>query len=318
MQTDTKLETIDTDLSSYNTRISTLEKGNMVYSGSREDFINDVYNSAKIVSGNYISNNDYISVLTKNPGNQKEFLKYNFYLTAGSHNIIYKDGSVLATFDISSTGNYNIYFKPDGDSAWGGNKYYIEPISNVQNTLYRSILSDDYYIRGTMNNWGTPDDTLPMYEKDSIALYYGIYLPAATEFKIYNKSRDTWYGTSEGSNYYINNSRFVDVAFDTISHNITVSDSFFSPYYIDVVSKAFRAVVHLDDVVILDMDGITIYSRDAGGNVVTLDLEAAIEQNKNNITAATEDIKTLSATLDSIDTTSSSLATLKFEELEEI
>lgn len=116
-KTDTHLKTIDTYVASSNSRISTLEKGNMVYNGSREDFINDLYSGTKLSNGNYISNNDYISVFIRNAENKKEFLKYNFYLEAGTHNIIYENGDVLTTFSIGQSGNYNIYFQPDGNSA---------------------------------------------------------------------------------------------------------------------------------------------------------------------------------------------------------
>lgn len=266
-------ETLRSDIASHGIRLSTLESANYVYDGDETQFIQDLYSGTKLNNGNYISNNNYVSVLTRNPEVTTEFVKNNYYLTAGQHNIIYSNGDVLATFNIGISGYYNIFFRPDGNDAWGGDKYYVAQVQNTATTnLARSVLSNEYFIRGTMNNWGEDgsNDTLPMYDNGSEAIYWGVYLTAGTEFKIFNKTDSDWYPES---NYIINNNKFVDITFNKTSHNISVADSAFSPYYIDKVSTGFRAIVHLGNAIVFNKDGITKYSVDVGGNRIVKTLQ---------------------------------------------
>ena len=265
--TNTNIDTINTTLKSQNTRISTLESANYVYDGDKESFIRDFY-LGNLSNGNYISNNNYISVLTRNTENTDEFLKFNYYLEAGTHNIIYEDSTVLATFNIEESGYYNIYFRPDGNPEWGENKYYIQQVLQT-NKLNRSVLSSVYFVRGTFNNWGNPD-TMPMYETDTEAIYWGTYFTAGTEFKICDSETNSWYPEN---NWVVNNSRFIDITFNKNSKSITVSNSAFAPYYVDKVSQGFRAVVHLSTAIIYDITGITKYTTDNGGNRIVQQLQ---------------------------------------------
>lgn len=265
--TNTNIDTINTTLKSQNTRISTLESANYVYDGDKESFISDFY-LGNLSNGNYISNNNYISVLTRNTENTDEFLKFNYYLEAGEHNIIYEDNTILATFSVEESGYYNIYFRPDGSQEWGGNKYYIQQVPQ-SNKLTRSVLSSTYFVRGTFNNWGNPD-TMPMYETDTEAIYWGTYFTAGTEFKICDSETNSWYPEN---NWVVNNSRFIDITFNKNSKSITVSNSALAPYYIDKVSQGFRAIIHLSTAIIYDITGITKYTTDNGGNRIVQQLQ---------------------------------------------
>lgn len=432
---DTYKETTDSTLQAHNDRITTIEESNYVYSGTKEDFINDFYGGSLLNNGNYISDNRNISVLTRNVNNQDEFLKNNYYLSAGEHTIIYEDGSILETFSVDADGLYNVYFKPDGDSAWGNKKVYIQSLNTNTNIMLlatpviqtsaisfgttkytgnvvmksssyqtsgydlgvvpsfiervycndygndsmlrvgsasnygsltftfnkeykidsvvltceqydekaylmvtagsqtfepvipatlsevkidfggisasslniasvgkdqRSSISkieinvitenepivdtNGYYLRGTLNNWGNPEDTLRMVEVDNSARYWGIYLTAGTEFKVVYKldGNETWYPAE--NNYKINNNKYVDITFYKDTNNVVVTNAAFSPYYIDKVSKGFRAVVHLDKVVTYDIDGITEYFTDEGGNRLTYNYKNIIDQNNETLT----------------------------------
>ena len=433
---DTYKETTDSTLQAHNDRLTTIEESNYVYSGTKEDFINDFYSGSLLNNGNYISDNRNISVLTRNVNNQDEFLKNNYYLSAGEHTIIYEDGSILETFSVDADGLYNVYFKPDGDSAWGNKKVYIQSLNTNANIMLlatpviqtstisfgttkytgnvvmksssyqtsgydlgvvpsfiervycndygndsmlrvgsasnygsltftfnkeykidsvvltceqydekaylmvtagtqtfeptipatlsevkidfggisasslniasvgkdqRSSISkieinvitenepivdtNGYYLRGTLNNWGNPEDTLRMVEVDNSARYWGIYLTAGTEFKVVYKldGNETWYPAE--NNYKINNNKYVDITFYKDTNNVVVTNAAFSPYYIDKVSKGFRAVVHLDKVIIYDIDGITEYFTDEGGNRLTYNYKNIIDQNNEKLTA---------------------------------
>lgn len=432
---DTYKETTDSTLQAYNDRITTIEESNYVYSGTKEDFIKDFYGGSLLNNGNYISDNRNISVLTRNVHNQDEFLKNNYYLSAGEHTIIYEDGSILETFSVDADGLYNVYFKPDGDPAWGNKKVYIQSLNTNTNIMLlatpviqtsaisfgttkytgnvvmksssyqtsgydlgvvpsfiervycndygndsmlrvgsasnygsltftfnkeykidsvvltceqydekaylmvtagsqtfepvipatlskvkidfggisasslniasvgkdqRSNISkieinvitenepivdtNGYYLRGTLNNWGNPEDTLRMVEVDNSARYWGIYLTAGTEFKVVYKldGNETWYPA--GNNYKINNNKYVDITFYKDTNNVVVTNAAFSPYYIDKVSKGFRAVVHLDKVITYDIDGITEYFTDEGGNKLTYNYKNIIDQNNETLT----------------------------------
>ena len=432
---DTYKETTDSTLQAHNDRITTIEESNYVYSGTKEDFLNDFYSGSLLNNGNYISDNRNISVLTRNVNNQDEFLKNNYYLSAGEHTIIYEDGSILETFSVDADGLYNVYFNPDGDSAWGNKKVYIQSLNTDTNVMLlatpviqtstisfgttkytgnvvmksssyqtsgydlgvvpsfiervycndygndsmlrvgsasnygsltftfnkeykidsvvltceqydekaylmvtagsqtfeptipatlsevkidfggisasslnitsvgkdqRSSISkieinvitenepivdtNGYYLRGTLNNWGNPEDTLRMVEVDNSARYWGIYLTAGTEFKVVYKldGNETWYPSE--NNYKINNNKYVDITFYKDTNDVVVTNATFSPYYIDKVSKGFRAVVHLDKVITYDINGITEYFTDEGGNRLTYNYKNIIDQNNETLT----------------------------------
>lgn len=238
-------------------KISELESTTYIYDGTVDGFIDDFFAANNINNGNYISKNDKVSALIRNSQNHDEFLKYNYYLSQGSHTIIYENGEIQETFNVEEDGNYDVYFRPEGNASWGGSKVYIVK-SNSSNLIQaRSVLSN-YTLRGTFNNW----EALQMYETETLAIYWGIFLRNGDEFKI---EHDGNYYPAE-NNYVINSTSYFDIYFNKDDNSIGIDNSAFAPFYIDKIALGFRAYVNLGIAMIYNSDGITKIYADAGGN----------------------------------------------------
>lgn len=238
-------------------RISELESTTYIYDGTVDEFIDDFFAANNINNGNYISKNNKVSALIRNSQNHGEFLKYNYYLSQGSHTIIYEDGEIQETFNVEEDGNYDVYFRPEGNASWGGSKVYIVKSNSSNLIRARSVLSN-YTLRGTFNNW----EALQMYETETQAIYWGIFLRNGDEFKIEHDGN--WYPAE--NNYVINSTSYFDIYFNKDDNTIGIDNSAFAPFYIDKIALGFRAYVNLGIAMIYNSDGITKIYADAGGN----------------------------------------------------
>ena len=238
-------------------RISELESTTYIYDGTVDEFIDDFFTANNINNGNYISKNNKVSALIRNSQNHGEFLKYNYYLSQGSHTIIYEDGETQETFNVEEDGNYDVYFRPEGNASWGGSKVYITKSNSSNLIRARSVLSN-YNLRGTFNNW----EALQMYETETQAIYWGIFLRNGDEFKI---EHDGNYYPEE-NNYVINSTSYFDIYFNKDDNAIGIDNPAFAPFYIDKIALGFRAYVNLGIAMIYNIDGITKIYADAGDN----------------------------------------------------
>ena len=122
-------------------------------------------------------------------------------------------------FTVSVAGNYNVYFRPDGQGGdgWHYGYIYAELVQAAPEA------PKEYYLVGNFNEWAVDDN----YKLTPDATAEGIYsisinLNKGDQLKVTDKDKSVWYPS--GDNYVVNISGTHTVTLNTTTGELTVSD----------------------------------------------------------------------------------------------
>ncbi len=122
-------------------------------------------------------------------------------------------------FTVSVAGNYNVYFRPDGQGGdgWHYGYIYAELVQAAPEA------PKEYYLVGNFNEWAVDDN----YKLTPDATAEGIYsisidLNKDDQLKVTDKDKSVWYPS--GDNYIVNISGTHTVTLNTTTGELTVSD----------------------------------------------------------------------------------------------
>ena len=253
-------------------RILSFENAAYVYDGTENQFVADLYENHVLGNGNYISLNTRDTQLVKNSASDAvEYWKPVGELSVGHHAIVDGEGKELASFDVQIAALYSIYYRPEGNPAWDGEKVYLSPFKSALSARASSL--DRFYLAGDFNSWSTQETEMFVDEEHNIAHYDGILLSAGTFFKVFDSTTSEWFpaGGSE-TNWHVTTTGWYNVVLDISTGVITLSHTYFAPYYIDGPENAFRASVWGSTCVIWSGEHpLRIYTLNADGSVSHMD-----------------------------------------------